>query len=167
MIDTAVGFYGGLGHNQFRDERTAATRCPLNDQVFFVDDLKPFGYFFGRLPDYHTPLQEARAKGLRTIGVFHSMAWACFVWAAASGLVDFAIVLDAVGLMGVSHNNWPRGVNGIRQPGMLFRAQTTLGITQLPIADGPAIIDIACDHNAIVHNPAVIDEILRQVEAKP
>lgn len=165
MIDTLAIFCGGLGHNQFRDAPTAATQCPPNVQVEFLDDE---GYLLGTIPPICTMIfeQQQTAQKLRVVVIDHSMGWIAGAKAALEGLVDYLIVLDAVGVPGVSNENWPR-VNGVRQPGLLYRAQWTPGITQLWIADGPAIIDVPVGHNELPHDPGVIASILAAIGGNP
>jgi hypothetical protein len=126
----------------------------------------------GIVPPIVEIIQKTKAENpgiVRVVGAFHSMGWAVFLKASLAGLLDSAIVLDAVGTIGVSHDNWPRvdvKKDGyfFRQPGLLYRAATRPpGVTGLWVADGPTIIDRPCGHNELCHDPEVIAAILREV----
>ncbi len=166
MITTLFLACGGWGHSQFRDAPSAALQCPEHVKVIFLDDI---GYvqvpgFPPKIPPIVETIAQAKKDFpsiVRVVGAFHSMAWAAFEKAA--GLLDFAIVLDAVGTFGVSHREWP-APGGVKQAGLLYRATIpTPGITGLWVANGPEILDRPCNHNQLPHLQDVIDATLQSL----
>ena len=172
IIDTLCLLVGGLDKSQFgiisangvspiNEVRSA---CP-NVDARRVDDP---GYLIGQVPDLTsiiTNLRTAYPSIDRVVVVSHSFGWEAGRRAAATGVVDFMIAVDPVGLAFAAEatHHWP-SPDGVRQPGIFAKATKQPPepfIAQLNIPDGPAIDEYPeCRHNEIVHHPRFIASII-------